>query len=391
LTVSSRYQVVWIDPARTGQRERVEETLRRRVQELGLDPAQEVVFLDEQGLAQLDARAPIAAVYFGGKAASDEATAAIERLRRLAAFVLPVVPTLRRYTSLVPEGLHAVSGFAAADDAALEGVAGQVLEELGLVRGKRRVFLGYRRDKSSKVAEQLYHALDARGFDVFLDTHSAPAGTLFESALWERMSDTDVLVLLDAPGTLDSRGMAEQLARAAQLGVGVLQLLWPEHARAVETELCETEYLDEEDFQRGDANLKGGLPLRHLGLQRVAMTVEALRARTMAARRSRLVGELCRAAERAGMSAAVQPEGHVDMVRRGQTLRVRPVVGYPDAVAAEDVFEASRKPPVAAFVLYDPAWMPERRARHVEWLNKQLPDTVRLLRTTEIDAWVRAR
>lgn len=392
MTLSSRYQIVLLDPGRTGQRERVQEALRKRAQELGLDPEQDLVFLDEGSIERLDARAPVAAAYFGGKGRSDEATAALARLRGIGALLLPVVPALRGYPTLVPEALHDVAGFVPdKGDEALQGVAERLLEELGLQRGRRRVFLSYRRDKSSKAAEQIHHALDDRGFEVFLDTRSVPSGALFQSALWDRMSDTDVIVLLDAPGTLEGRGIAEEMARAAQLGVGVLQLVWPEHARAPETELCEPEYLDEEDFQRGDPNLKGGLPLRHSAIQRAVGAAEALRARSMAARRARVVGELCRAAERAGMRPALQPAGHIDVVRRGQALRVFPVVGYPDATAAEDALEASRKPPVMAFVLYDPAWMQPRRARHLEWLNKNLPESVRFLRTTELDAWARAR
>ncbi|MEW3673962.1 toll/interleukin-1 receptor domain-containing protein, partial [Pseudomonas aeruginosa] len=73
----------------------------------------------------------------------------------------------------------------------------------------------------------LYDALDARGFDVFIDVRSVPPAADFQSQLWHRMSDSDVVVLIDTPGFREGRWTAEELARANATNVQILHLLWP--------------------------------------------------------------------------------------------------------------------------------------------------------------------
>ena len=70
----------------------------------------------------------------------------------------------------------------------------------------------------------------------------------FQSVLWDRMADADLLVLIDTPRALSSRWVREELARAQALGLGVLQVVWPAYARTPGTEFCEPRYLDATDF-----------------------------------------------------------------------------------------------------------------------------------------------
>lgn len=391
--LTHQYQVALIDPAGTAYPRTLASTLRSRVQELGLKPSDSLRLLDHR-LQGLDRRAPLAGIYFGGPVQTPEATQAVEKLLGLSSFLLPVVPRLKGYSQQVPPALEAINGMALDPaDPSLEGVARHALESLGLLRNRRRVFISYRRDCSSRVAEQLYHAFDLRSFEVFLDTHSVPRGELFQSVLWDRMSDTDLLVLLDAPGTLGkhgSRWVAAELTRAHRAGLGVLQLLWPGHSRAPETEFCYPEYLTEADFRRGPAGRAGGLPLRQPALRRIVTLAESLRARSLAARRSRLVNEFCQQTKLAGLSTVVQPAQHIDLRGPRNRVRVYPVVGHPDSLRAQEVFDVCRKPPVNAVLLYDPDGMQDRRLRHLRWLNEHLPAAVKLLPVTEIPAWAGA-
>jgi hypothetical protein len=70
-------------------------------------------------------------------------------------------------------------------------VATLVLETFRLLRRERRLFISYRRVDAQPLAERLYDALDARGFDVFIDVRSVPPAVDFQSELWHRMSDSD--------------------------------------------------------------------------------------------------------------------------------------------------------------------------------------------------------
>jgi hypothetical protein len=89
------------------------------------------------------------------------------------------------------------------------------VEGYGLLRERRRLFISHRRADTSGVAAQLYEALDTAGPDVFLDTHGVlRPGEPFREILWHRLADTDVAILLDSPGFLDSRWTEEGPARA---------------------------------------------------------------------------------------------------------------------------------------------------------------------------------
>src|SRR5262249_22178254 len=158
------------------------------------------------GVRSWDRRYPAAAIYFGGPTpgptAQDDADAA--SLLSEGVFVLPYVPAILGFSSQVPKALHVINGLAQeAADTSLEAPAGKLLQELRLLRDHRLVFISYKRTESAGVAQQLFRALDAHGWSVFLDTRSVDAGDQFQEVLWERMSDADLVILLDTPTARD--------------------------------------------------------------------------------------------------------------------------------------------------------------------------------------------
>ena len=72
----------------------------------------------------------------------------------------------------MPPQITHLNGISLADCSTdFERLAARVLEGFGILRERRRLFISYRRVETSGIAAQLYEALDAIGFDVFLDTH----------------------------------------------------------------------------------------------------------------------------------------------------------------------------------------------------------------------------
>jgi hypothetical protein len=238
------------------------------------------------------------------------------------------------------------------------------------------------------VAEQLYRAFDERAFDVFLDTHSVRGGSEFQSVLWDRIGDADLLVLIDTPRALSSRWVREELARAQALGLGVLQLVWPAYARTPGTEFCEPRYLDATDFEGGAVDASAGAQLKEPALQSVVSMAEGLRARALAARRARIVGEIWTRAAVASITANIQPARCVDLeTPSGAHYRVFPVVGHPDSIELFRCFEACGTPPAAGVLLYDPLGMLHPKRLHLGWLNEFLP--LKAVPVTELDEWFR--
>ena len=84
----------------------------------------------------------------------------------------------------------------------------------------RQTFISYRRTDSRRVAEDLFNELSQRKYTVFLDTASVESAVPFQDALWDRLADMDLLVLLDSPNALTSRWVNDELVQVNNLGLG---------------------------------------------------------------------------------------------------------------------------------------------------------------------------
>lgn len=393
-----RYQVVLLDPAATGQAETLQATLRVRLTELGIDVAAAVAFLTDTASARArDRRAPTAAVYFGGPGvAADPATEELlGELVRDAVLVVPVVPDLRSYADSVPGVLHPINGMGpAAGDPGRDAIAGRVLEGLALLRSTRSLFISYRRVESRGVALQLHDALDERGFTVFLDTHSVRVGEAFQETLWHRLTDADVMVLLDTPGFIASRWTAQELAEANNRGIGIVQAIWPRQSTTAKAALGLPLLLTEADFVAGAPRPDENDLLTDSAVARITAAVESHRARSLAARHTGLVTAFCRMAEAAGCVATVQPERYIRVRAPGsrRAAAVVPHVGVPTSVTYHEA--AGRRTRQRALrtarlaLLYDHLGIRREWLDHLAWLNRSCQ--VRSLRLAEAKTWLEA-
>jgi hypothetical protein len=202
------------------------------------------------------------------------------------------------------------------------------------------------------------------------------------------MADSDLVVLLDSPNAFTSQWVEQELTRVHGLGLGVLQIVWPEHQRSVGSVLCDVENLELSDFESGNT------PNRQLLESKVtflALRAESLRARSLAARRNRIVTDLCRSASDLNIRVSVQSYGAlvVKHPTKGDTM-VFPVLGHPDSPTIHDVTDlcgtsADNKTPLP-LALFDPLGMLDKRVAHITWLNRYLP--VRAMSLTEVSKWL---
>jgi hypothetical protein len=388
--IRAKYHFVLLaDPGSTAC-DALKETIQRRVSELGIDPNADIVLAAPADTASLDYdRQPVVAAFFAAASRSAALDAAVDTLKARGVFVLPVVNDVTGYTSNVPTCLHSVNAHVvAADDHDLESVAQRLLEEIRLLREKRLLFISYRRTEAAGVAEQLYRVFDERAFDVFLDTHSVRSGLEFQSVLWDQIADADVLILLDTPTALTSRWVQQELSRAHTLGLEVLLLVWPGHTRTPGTDFCEPLYLEPSDFSDPTACDRATTPLSDAASHRVATLVESLRARSIATRRTRIIGELQREATAAGFGLEIQPARFVEMHRSGgAAIRLYPIVGHPDSRQVHFCHDGCGTEKVEGILLYDPLGMQPPRSAHLAWLNGYLP--LKAIPVTDLPVWLR--
>ena len=282
---------------------------------------------------------------------------------------------------LVPPQIAHLNGISVADCGNdFERLAARILEGFGLLRERRRLFISYRRFETSGVAAQLYEALDASGFDVFLDNHGVlRPGEPFQDILWHRLADTDVALLLDSPGFLASRWTEEELARANASNIQILQILWPGQTEAAAAAFSAFYPLESQDFEQTET-LGPVARLQDTSIAAVVDAVEGLRARAIGARHAFLVREFLLEARNAGLSVHSTLDGALIVSGPGgQRVLIQPAIGVPDAERYEILEELLQRetslgqtyspPPI---LLYDQTGIRERWLKHLNWLNGNL-------------------
>lgn len=316
---------------------------------------------------------PTVAIFFGGAGTTLKEHA---ELVRLSIPIVPLVSSLKSVSAELPQCLRSINALElAAADAGLLKPAAVALQCLGLLPSQRRVFVSYRRDESREVALQLFETLSARQFDVFLDTHSVAAAVDFQTMLWHRLCDADVVVMLDTPRYFDSRWTKLEWGRAIDKHISILQVIWPGHTASRSARLATPLSL-----QAGDLD---GARLSDAVVERVALGVEALRSRSIALRHANLAGGLRSAVEELGGSV----EGYgprrsiVLKLPSGAPLVAYPSVGVPTAVTVhEAVYDGDARP---AVVVYDHVGLSEHWMAHLGWLGTSFT-SVRWLRSREV-------
>jgi hypothetical protein len=338
---------------------------------LGDNLASVVGFLNAAEARRRVSRVPLVGVYFGGGAATSDDLEALETLRQAAAPILPVVDDLANYPKLVPASLHAINGQQRLAGAkGLDPLVNYVLENFGLLRRARRMFISYRRTDSAEEALQLRHELDARGFDAFLDTHSVRKGADFQNQLWHRLADSDVALVLDTEGFKESQWTQEELARAEAMTIGVIQVIWPGVEPARYSELCERVYLEKASFE------PSGQGFTEATTTSLADAAESLRARSTAARHDNIVREFCDVAKWVGAHADLQPDRYlVARTRDGRTINAIPAVGLPDAPSYHEghVRFLERLATMEVWLVYDQRGLTPEWRRYLEFLDMFLP------------------
>jgi TIR domain len=316
-----------------------------------------------------------AVIYFGG---ADAPRANLEMLLGRGIPILPVVSNLSRVHAEIPDVLRPLNCLAY-DTAGPSRAATALLECVGLLPRQRRVFLSYRRDEARDAALQLFDALSARLFDVFLDTHGVAPGEDFQSLLWHRLCDADVLLMLDTPNYFASRWTSAEYGRALAKGISVLRVGWPQSRVSPRTATA-----SQVSLESGEINIDSGR-LIDAALARICNHLEGVRSQSLAVRNLNLVSNIRGAVESIG--------GRVEGVGCHRAIYVRladgkpaviyPTVGVPTSVTLHDA--AIRSPGGSVAVVYDHVGLHPSWQGHLDWLGKEIRSP-RWIRACEV-AW----
>lgn len=276
----------------------------------------------------------------------------------------------------------------------LDRIVDTCLESLELLRSTRKVFISYRRKESSSVAIQLYEALEAYNFDVFLDTHSISKAKPFQDELWHRMTDCDVILLLNTPEFLESKWCKEEFAEAATKQIGIVQLVWPnQDIRKIDSSshISYPHILKQEDFINNVFDDKDKSKLIESTVKDIVYKVESIRARNLAARQDNLITEFRNIADKNGKVVTVQPEKFLTQdLPHGERRIYIPTIGIPQSIncqSAEIRKELLKYSVPSIRLIYDDLRIRDEWLKHLDWLNDNFKKDIKTLKKTEFEEW----
>lgn len=388
--MTTKYQIIKLGFDNPFYKE-VLDAFYHHIQELGL-AKESILEIDENNFkTEYKGNAPTFCLYFG---CSDGDFRNIDLLKILisdANLILPIASDITKFKQQIPTELENLNGFELASSNDIEKLVSCILEGLSLLRLSRRLFISYKRDESSTVAIQLFEQLEKNGFDVFLDTHSIRPGEPFQDELWHRMADTDVVVLLNTPGFLNSNWTTQELAKANSMSIGILQLIWPTHKLERDAELSIPFQLIDTDF--GNEVFKEPTSfLKSETISKIINQVESLRARSLASRQDNIITEFIASSNRVGKKTDLQSEKFITIKRSdGKELVIIPTVGVPQAFtynqSEELVARIKSKNTAEAYLLFDHRNIREKWLKHLDWLDNYLP--VKTIKIVKAEEWLR--
>lgn len=303
-----------------------------------------------------------AAAFFGGE---NPPLANISALLRTGIPIVPVATNLTRVGVEIPDILQPLNCLAYEGGGA-QRVASALLECAGLLPRQRRVFLSYRRTEARDAALQLYDALSARLFDVFLDTHGIPPAEDFQTMLWHRLCDSDVLLMLDTPEYFESRWTSAEFGRALAKGISVLRVGWPDCTPSARTATASRAELLPEELDSHSGRLADS------AIDRICLQIEEVRSQSHAVRSVNLSSNLSNAIQTiGGKLAGVGPNRAIYIQLPGERkVVVYPTVGVPTSTTLHDA--ARNSPEQSVAVVYDHVGLHPRWLDHLDWLGQHI-------------------
>mgnify|MGYP001597838600 CR=1 FL=1 len=330
---------------------------------------------------------PAYVIYSGNKNNLDTNTLEILKKQKLDGnTILPIF--INSFGDEMPDELKNQNGLQFEKN--INQICNIILEGFELLRKNRKIFISYKRSESSNVAIQLYEALERNNFDVFLDTHSIDKGEEFQEELWHRMTDCDVILMLNTKGFLESEWCEYELEKAHLKRIGIVHLIWPDNDFQNFAQLAHSIQLKNSDF---DKPLFSDLTKGRLEIKKVTETIdliESVRARNLAARQDALITEFIDAANYNKIEVNLQFSRFItENLSNGKRRIYIPTIGVPQSINcfnSEKLIKKIEKGEIDSIhLIYDEMSIRDYWLEHLDWLNEHLK--VQTIKKLNFNKW----
>lgn len=344
-------------------------------------------FITGDNISEYTGAEPAYVIYSGHKDKLDAETEAILHHQKLDGnVILPVY--LESFTEEMPKLLENQNGLKF--DGNIKKICNLILEGFELLRKNRKIFISYKRSESSNVAIQLYEILEKNNFDVFIDTHSIDKGEEFQEELWHRMTDCDVILMLNTKDFLKSDWCKQELDKAHVKRIGIVHLLWPDCDFENFAHLAFSMKLGSKDFDKPIFSDLSNGRLKEPVLQDVINLVEGARARNLASRQDALITDFTQAAHNNNIDVNLQYSRYVsqDLVD-GKRIVYIPTVGIPQSINCHNsqklIAKIEKGDIDSIHLIYDEMSIRDYWLEHLDWLNTYLK--IQTIKKQDFNKW----
>lgn len=317
---------------------------------------------------------PAFVIYSGNKNNLDKKTLEVIEHQKLDGnVILPIY--YNDFYEEMPELLYNQNGLKFNNN--VSKICNIILEGFELLRKNRKIFISYKRSESSNIAIQLYEFLEQNNFDVFIDTHSIDKGEEFQEELWHRMTDCDLIIMLNTKGFLNSDWCKQELDKAHVKRIGIVHLLWPDCDFADFAHLGFSLKLKDSDFEKPIfSDLTKG-KLKQNKLKDIIELVESSRARNLASRQDVLITDFTQAAHNNQIEVNLQYSRYITQLLDNGKIKVYiPTIGIPQSINCHNsqklINKIENKEIESITLIYDEMSIRNYWLEHLEWLNKYL-------------------
>ncbi|WP_044173526.1 toll/interleukin-1 receptor domain-containing protein [Flectobacillus major] len=343
--------------------------------------------ITKDNIAEYKGGEPAYVIYSGHKNNLDTITEQIIEKQKLDGnIILPVFEN--DFSNEMPSIVTNLNGLPIANN--ISKICNLILEGFELLRKTRKIFISYKRSESSNIAIQLYEALEANNFDVFLDTHSVDKGEEFQEELWHRMTDCDVILMLNTKGFLKSEWCNKELEKAHLKRIGIVHLLWPDCDFEKFAQLAHSMKLTNSNFDKPlFSDISTGRLIKPV-VTEVINLVEGARARNLASRQDALITEFMQAGHNNHIELNLQFSRYItQQLDNSKRIVYIPTVGIPQSINCHNsqklISRIEQNEIESIHLIYDDLSIRNYWLEHLEWLNKRLE--IKTIKKQNFNSW----
>ena len=352
------YELVVMGDPSTEQLDDLKQYISQAIADFELTLGQEVSWLVRPDDYAPSTQRATAIVFYGSEVAL---TSENQSLIKHNIPILPVVSDLTNVDAEIPECLRFLNCLSY-KDGGVQRVATALLECVGLLPKQRKVFISYRRTEARTAAVQLFDELSSRHFSVFLDSHGIPPAEDFQSNLWQKLCESDVLLMLDTQSYFDSRWTYQEYGRTQSKKIPILRIGWPNVVRSDRTRTARNY-----DLLPHDINETGYLSEN--SINDICDLLEAERSKGYAVRSISMLHKLREQLEAIDAEIVGVGNHHSIHVRLPNQIDLTafPIIGVPNVRTLQNADKLASSKPFA--IIYDCIGLHTEYQEHIDWLD----------------------